>query len=291
MRPATWRLIETTPLLQRIYRAYSHLPAPLRSPLRVFASPLWSGAANLVLLRANERVVSGPFQGLALELAPVSRRHLLSYVLGTTELELRAVMERIVTRNYATILNIGAADGYYAVGLARRSPRSRIVAFEAKADLHPALQRVARRNGVAERIAVHGLCSAEALREQLETASGPVLALVDIEGAERELLAPAQVPELRGVDLLVETHDVYAPGCTEALVARFSPTHTIERYRARPRVLADFPDGFLPLLPRLLPKLAVDLMDERRAGTQEWLYMTARTPDAAGTGTGRGTGG
>jgi hypothetical protein len=39
--------------------------------------------------------------------------------------------------------------------------------------------------------------------------------------------------------------------------------------------VADFPENFLPLLPKLFPRLAVDLMDERRMGIQQWLFCEA----------------
>ena len=281
MRSAVWKSIEATPRLERLYRAYRRLPDPVRAVLRGLAAPLRSSAASMVLARSRETAVAGPFKGMALELSPVSRRHLLSYVLGTAELELRGVVDRAAARRYGTILNVGAADGYYAVGLAMRSPASRIEAFEAKEELHAALHRVARRNGVADRIAVHGSCSAALLQARLAAAIGRTFVLMDIEGAEHDLLDPARTPLLEGADILVETHDLYAPNCTDDLVARFSATHDIERYATRPRVPADFPPDFFPLLPRLLPATALDLMDERRAGPQEWLHMVARSPDGA----------
>ncbi|GJE62603.1 hypothetical protein [Methylobacterium trifolii] len=280
MNPATWRRIETIPSWRRAHRLFRRLPEPVRAPLRIAASPVWSGVVRLVLGRSGGRVVSGPFTGNTLDLSPVSQRHLLSYLLGTTELEIRPVVEKIVKRGYRTILNIGAADGYYAVGFASRSPGTRIVAFEAKEELHPALARIGQLNGVADRITIRGLCDETVLRGALQDSSD-TLVLMDIEGAEKALLDPAKVSELARVDVLVETHDVFAPGCTEALIARFSPTHDIERHRQRPRVLADFPTSFLPSLPRLAPRIAVALLDERRFGTQEWLHMTLRRPTAA----------
>jgi len=277
MNPAIWRRIETVPSWRRMHRLYRRLPQGVRTPIRIAANPVWSGAVRLVLGRSRGRVVSGPFAGIVLDLSPVSQRHLLSYLLGTTELEIRLAVERIVARGYGTILNIGAADGYYAIGFAVRSPGTRIVAYEAKQDLHPALARIARLNGVAERIDIRGLCDRDELRRALRR-DPDALVLMDIEGAEMAVLDPRAVPELAAADVLVETHDVFAPGCTEALIARFSPTHHIERYRQRPRVLADYPRDFLPRLSRFAPRLAVALLDERRVGTQEWLHMTVRRP-------------
>lgn len=278
MRPATWRLIETVPFWKGVHRAYRRLPAPVRAPLRVAATPLWSAIAGLVLHRTGQAVASGPFKGTALALSPVSRRHLLSYLLGTTELEIWPAVERIVARGYPILVNVGAADGYYVAGFGRRMPATRFLAYEAKAELHPVLRQVAAVNGVGDRVRLGGLCDPAELGRAIESAPGPVLVLMDIEGAEADLLDPVRTPALAGCDVLVETHEAFAPGCTEAIVARFRATHDIVRYHPRPRVLADFPAGILPWLPRLMPGVAVDLMDERRTGVQEWLHMTARNP-------------
>src|SRR5271167_4981293 len=110
--------------------------------------PHWELATTVVRKAAHERVVAGPFGGMKLLLSDVSSRLLPSYILGSTELELRSLIERLIARNYGTILNIGAADGYYAVGFARRSPTSEIVAFEALAKFHPVIERTARLNNV-----------------------------------------------------------------------------------------------------------------------------------------------
>jgi hypothetical protein len=214
---------------------------------------------------------------MTLELSPISRRLLISYILGSTELELREVTERILSKEYATILNIGAADGYYAVGLARQSPKSEVVAFEALAVLHGVIKRAALANRVVDRIRVAGRCELSDLQRELQAAVPPILVFMDIEGGELHLLDPVATPALRDTDILVETHDHFAPGCTEMLISRFASTHRIERFVARPRILSDYPREFLGFLPRFFPRLAVDLMNERRAGVQQWLYIAAKS--------------
>ena len=89
------------------------------------------------------------------------------------------------------------------------------------------------------------------------------------------LLDRGALPELASCDILVETHDAFVPGCTDALIDRFKSTHEILRYAARRRTLSDYPADFLPLLSRCFPRVAVELMDERRTGTQQWLYLIA----------------
>jgi hypothetical protein len=220
--------------------------------------------------------MAGPFRGMKLELSPLSQRHLMGYILGSQEHELREVTERIIARGYRKILNIGAADGYYAVGLAFRSPVSEIVAFEALPELHDVVKRAAEANGVNGRIRMSGRCESSDLRRELRGADGTALVFADIEGGEIDLLDPVREPALLGADIFVETHDSFVAGCTETLIERFQATHNIEQYQARRRGLSDYPSDFMPALPRLFPRLVVDLMDERRQGLQRWLYLTVK---------------
>lgn len=278
MRHATWQRIEASPFCREMYTHWRRLPEQVRAPFRVLLLPHWHAAAFLVRFTARNRVVDGPFRGMRLHLSGVSSRHLLGYILGSQELELRSVILRIIERGYATVLNIGAADGYYAVGLARQSPSTRVEAFEALPELHPLIARSARLNGVEDRLLVRGACDMSALRASLQQATSTPLVLMDIEGGEIELLDPIAAPELRRADILVETHDSFVPKVTETLIDRFAETHNVECYTAMPRILADFPEHFMPRLRRHFSRLAVDLMDERRTGVQRWLYLTVRAP-------------
>jgi hypothetical protein len=278
MRHATWLKIESSPFWYAAYRRYRLLPGGLRGPLRALLMPRWQLAAFVVRQAAGQRAVAGPFRGMRIELSPLSSRHLLGYILGSQELELREVIGDIVTRGYRTILNIGAADGYYAVGLAIRSPEARVEAFEALPELHPLIARTAAVNGVSDRVAISGTCSAPLLDARLEAAQGPTLVLMDIEGGEVELLDPQRIPSLARADILVETHDAFVADATTTLIGRFRETHDIASYSARPRSLSDFPPDFLPRLKRWFPELAVELMNERRTGLQRWLMLTAKLP-------------
>ncbi|EWY37087.1 hypothetical protein N825_21820 [Skermanella stibiiresistens SB22] len=268
--------IESSSIASRLYRSYRKLPDFVRAPARWLVMPRWHIVTTMVRVAARGAVVSGPFQGMRMDLSPVSSRHLLGYILGTQELELHGVVERIVTRDYKTIVNVGAADGYYAVGLARRLPKARIVGFEGLAELHPVLRHSAELNGVADRFTINGFCEPPDLKRALGASEGRTLLISDIEGGEIDLLDPARARELDITDILVETHDAFVPGCTETLIDRFSATHNIERITARPRTLKDFPKNILPWLPRRMPDLAVELMNERRTGLQQWLYMEAK---------------
>jgi hypothetical protein len=240
------------------------------------ALPRWHLAAAWVRYGSRKTVLSGPFAGTKLYLSPLSGRHLLGYLLGTQEIELHGAVEKIVSRGYTTIINIGAADGYYALGLARRLPQACVLAFEANSSHHKYLNASARVNGVAQRMFVRGLCRGQDLHVALATVRKPALVICDIEGGEVDLLDPESIAALRSVDILVETHDQYVADCTDIITSRFAPTHAVQQFSGRPRVASDFPSAALPLLARMLPETAIELMNERRKEPQQWLLLTAR---------------
>jgi hypothetical protein len=57
------------------------------------------------------------------------------------------------------------------------------------------------------------------------------LVIMDIEGAEMELLDPERYPALQRMDVVVELHDVLQSDTSQKILERFRPTHDIEFIR------------------------------------------------------------
>lgn len=185
------------------------------------------------------KVVAGPFA----ELKYVSSGRGSSIgpkLLGTYELELRDIVEAAIARGYRTVINIGAGEGYYAVGMAKRMPGTKFICFDADASNQEQIKTLAKLNGVEGQMDVRGFCDDAALAAAIGDASD-VLVICDIEGAEVEVLRPDAVLALKRVDLLVEMHDIIREGCSETLRSRFDGTHKIEVIPTRQRRVEDFP--------------------------------------------------
>jgi hypothetical protein len=85
---------------------------------------------SLVRRRTNCRVYSGPFKGIKwIPEDDNNAKFDIPKLLGIYERELSNCMERVCALNFSLIIDVGAAEGYYAVGLAARNPASKIVAF------------------------------------------------------------------------------------------------------------------------------------------------------------------
>lgn len=165
------------------------------------------------------------------------------------------------------IVNVGAGDGIYAVGLALRCPRARIVAFEI--DPYPArtLAAVARENRVAERVELEAAASASALAA-LDARDRTIL-ICDAEGSELELIDPSSVPWIARAGLLIEVHDAFRPGVGERLAGRLAATHRLEWISPRPRYLSEHPPFWG--LRGLSPSQLESLLSEIRPWPTSWL--------------------
>jgi hypothetical protein len=220
------------------------------------------------------RVQAGPFAGMAYPRSAVGRaEQLVAKLLGAYESELHGAIERLAGEDWDQIADIGAADGYYAVGLALRCPRAEVIAWE----MNPLPARVcgelARANGVGDRVDVRGECRLEDLQG---LSGGRTLVFSDCEGAEDQLLDPERVPALRSSALVVELHESLAPGVEARVHERFAPTHDIEtltverRFAGQHAALADV-DGLDHMDQELL-------LTEFRMLPVSWAVMTPRVP-------------
>jgi predicted O-methyltransferase YrrM len=206
-------------------------------------------------------VVGGPFKGL--QYVSTARGSSIGpKLLGTYELELREIVEGIIARGYRTVINIGAGEGYYSVGLAKRMPQTRFICFDADPSNQEQIRTLAKLNGVDAQLDVRGFCDDAALNAALGDAQD-VLVLCDIEGAEVEVLRPDAVAGLRRVDLLVEMHDIVRKGCSPTLKKRFETTHKIEVIATRKRQAPEFPAG----VPAGSDRERREFMDEGRGST------------------------
>jgi len=239
----------------------SLLPRRLRPRLAI---------VDLVRRRTGMVVPTGPFAGMRLEPSWPD----LPEILGIYEQELWRVVRSLPGFPLARIVNVGAARGYYAVGLARLLPRARVIAFETEDTTRAVLCRTAALNQVEARIEARGTCTPRELAAALAE-PGLSLVLCDVEGYERALLDPAAVPGLRQSLVLVELHEHLAPGITAEIRRRFGDSHEVLEIWQTDRTAEDFPysDWYLRLLPKRYRQWAVD---EGRGVRMNWFWMVPR---------------
>jgi hypothetical protein len=226
--------------------------------------------------RLGFRVQAGPFSGM-LYPEEVVRADIdspfLPKLLGSYELECHSFVEEICSQTYDRVINIGAGEGYYAVGLARRLPGAKVIAFESHAKSRQLCAVLAQLNGVEERVEVRGVCDRQSLAAILEgQPQKRTILICDCEGAEMDLLQPDQIPSLADVDLFVELHDFVNPEISRSISHRFAATHRLEMVRDCERD----PD----IYPAILDLDTEDrefLISEHRLHRIDWLFGRAHS--------------
>ena len=148
---------------------------------------------NTVVQQCGTTVQGGPFQGMEFVAQSAEGCH-VPKLLGCYESELHEHILAAAGRGYEAVINIGAAEGYYAVGLARLMPDVRVYAYDTNAAAHPVCQSLAERNGVAGRVVIGGVFRGEDFDR---FAGQRTLVVCDIEGGETDLLDPRRYPALR----------------------------------------------------------------------------------------------
>ena len=233
-----------------------------RRALRMCLNPM-------IWRQTGGRVAGGPFVGMRCIRSSIGSEW-PPKLLGTYELELAEIIEEVVRRDYDCIVNIGAGEGYYAVGLALRIPQAQVICFELDPRGRRLIHALAGLNGVLERADVRGRCTIESLRWAIPS-SGRTLIVCDAEGDEFTLLRPEMLEKLCRVDVLVELHDFVHEGIGQIMRTIFATSHQIREISSRPRTVANYPETVC-ITSKYIPLL---LSEERPVG-MAWLWMTAR---------------
>jgi SAM-dependent methyltransferase len=194
-------------------------------------------------------------------LAEARSSALLPKLIGTYEDELHPVLTQLLTQHYGAVVDIGCAEGYYAVGIARLSRHTTVYAYDLDPRARALCRGLAQQNNVEDRVVVRGRFTPAQLSD---LPSGPLLVICDIEGFEIEVFEDS-APHWRDADLIVELHDCLRTGCRDAVQRCLAGSHAIEILPSREKVP--------PALPALEGLSAADrrLAVAEIRPPQEWL--------------------
>ena len=217
-------------------------------------------------------VLSGPFADLAyynkIIWGPVTPKWIGSY-----ENELHGVMAEILNRGYGKIIDVGAAEGYYAVGFALKCPTAQVISYDIDPIARYRQKQLARLNSITN-LEVRKYCSHAELTVQI---TGRCFVMSDVEGFELELLDPVKCPALRHCDVLVEIHPsngLEIPAVEHIIAQRFAATHSIRRFGVTARD-PEYYRGSIPALKDIPAEVMSAALDEHRNSQQLWLWMEA----------------
>lgn len=256
-------------LLVGLNRDESASKESLNNALRLLAK--WRSVLiqNTLIKNHGVTVQGGPFKGLNFIESSSEGCH-IAKLLGCYEQPLHKFIDDIIGNGYESVINIGCAEGYYAVGLAVAIPNIKSYAYDTDEHARKSCRELAHKNGVGERVIVGDkFTHSDFRRHNNENA----IVFCDIEGAELDLLDPGMCPEIKGLDILVEAHECIRPGIVKLLRERFCESHEIE-------VIEDSGFRDLKMLPSWFKQLAhldqLLAVWEWRTGPTPWMLLKSK---------------
>ncbi len=219
----------------------------------------------------QSRVHSGPFKGMRY-IKESYGSDLIPKLLGTYEKELFVVVNEVITKKYDEIINIGAAEGYYAVGFAYRlkAAKTKIIAYELNDYATSLIKKLAALNGVFHKIQNFG--EAQLSNIKIDKHKNTFI-ICDIEGYEINLINPKINSLFLTCDLLVEIHDNKDESTIlNTLSERFRKTHEIQLINYTPRTKDDIKN--LKWIKD--PYFKLELISEHRTRGLKWIYITRK---------------
>ena len=224
-------------------------------------------------LFADGVVRHGPFTGLKYpELTSIGSA-LYPKLLGSYESELHPWMREVCADGYSEIIDVGCAEGYYAVGLARRIPQAMVYAYDIYEGAQELCTNCAAANRVADRLSVRAAFTADELSGIPIRQRG--LIICDCEGAETQIFTEQTRHQFANWDLLIETHDFLDITISTRLAGLFQDTHQLRTLTS----IDDIQKAKTYDYPELAPfDLATRraILAEFRPTIMEWLFLTVR---------------
>lgn len=181
-------------------------------------------------LFSGQVVLHGLFKGMKYPSLTSYGSALFPKLMGSYERELEPLFRKILKNQYTEILDIGCAEGYYAIGLALAIPSAKIYAYDVNPDARDQCKQMADLNGVASRVEIRGEIDAAGLKTFPFT--GRALIVSDCEGFEKNLFDVEVATALAKADVIIEAHDFIDREITPYLESVFASTHFLTLYQS-----------------------------------------------------------
>ena len=164
---------------------------------------------KLIYQKFGGIIQSGPFEGMRIpKTSSWLYPHTAQMLLGIYETSVHDVLfdDRFSSRK--TFIDIGAADGYYPIGLCLSGRMDEAIAFEISADSRGAIEQNAISNHQQAKISIYEEANLDTLADlRKKFGMDDAIVLVDIEGSEFKLLSKEVLFQLQGSVIIIEVHN------------------------------------------------------------------------------------
>jgi hypothetical protein len=169
--------------------------------------------ANRLAAELDNEIQHGIFAGMRLSSLRWGGHDRAPMILGLYESEVNREIEK--SASHATIfIDIGAADGYFAVGAVFSGLYKESICFEISEEGRESIAKNAERNGVLDKTTILAEANEDSLLSTVKgVASNELFVLCDIEGGEFDLFTIAVLKALKSATILIEIHDFSKSDC------------------------------------------------------------------------------
>jgi hypothetical protein len=219
----------------------------------------------------GDEVIRGPFRGLVYPAPEHWASCRFEKIFGIYEFELYPALEALLAseKKYTSVVVIGAAEGFYVAGMARRLHGVRVFAFEPLPQRVDVMRKLLEINDVADQVTIEGFCNPDILNKT-DFGDTP-LVICDVDGYEDVIMSVEDVPMLARADIILELHDFIIANVSEKVRKRFAATHDIEVISVSSPAYEDYP------ILRDLPMNEIHAMTESdRPYIQDWYIMRSK---------------
>lgn len=225
------------------------------------------------LFKISLVVQNGIFKGMKYPRIDSNGSSIYPKLLGSYELELAPFVKEAIATSYSEIIDVGCAEGYYAVGFALNTVNTKIYAYDTEEKARILCQEMSNLNGVQDKINIKATLTSSELKNFKFTGKG--LVICDCEGFEKDLFNQDNINNLKNCDILIETHDLINIEISTYLKKLFAPTHDIEVIQSiddiQKAIYYDFEE-----IKEYDLATRKHILAEGRGATMEWLICRAK---------------
>ena len=220
----------------------------------------------------HKQVLNGLFKGMQYVNFNSVCSAIYPKLLGSYEKELHDDLSALISKKPSLVIDIGCAEGYYAVGLARLLPDSQIVAADISPIARNLCASLAKYNNCNNVSVTGAIDSNTLLGYNLDNA----LIICDCEGYEKQLFTSEIIPHLKNTCLIIETHDFIDISISNYLTKLFAESHQIKAVSSIDDLQKvkyyDYPE-----LKHLDAEHKREIFAEHRPAVMEWLILKPKT--------------
>lgn len=228
--------------------------------------------AKLIAFVGEPIVKNGLFKGMKYPSFDSVCSTIFPKIIGSYEAELNDTIQHIIQNNYDVIIDVGCAEGYYAVGLAMQT-NATVIAYDTDEKARTLCLEMATLNGVQNKVQIKETFTTDDIKKL--DATKKIVIICDCEGYEKNLFIKECIPYLKNVDILIETHDFVDLTISSTISSLLSGSHHIQ-------TIASLDDNLKAKYYQYKEAAQQDIFTKKelfaevRPCTMEWIWATTK---------------